>query len=207
MMTFLVAGSASLAAGTLPSAQQPGSSPERDSSVQNIMQAGAKQPGKLQKQNASLHETQFSQQIALQQLAQIDRRVHAHEQAHLAAAGAYARGGPSYTYTTGPDGKLYAVGGEVDLDVSPVPGNLPATIQKAIAVQAAAEAPEDPSPQDRRVAAAAAQMIVDAQLELTVQRARQARNASSRHGNPKAYSPPPDDTGLRNAGNQLDLVV
>ncbi len=106
------------------------------------------------------------QQSVVAQLAETDRRVHAHEQAHLAAAGGYARGGPSYSYVTGPDGKLYAVGGEVSIDTSPVPGNPEETIRKARAVEAAATAPVDPSPQDRAVAAAAAQLEVQAQMEL-----------------------------------------
>ena len=102
----------------------------------------------------------------LAQLAETDRHVRAHEQAHLAAAGGYARSGPSYTYVTGPDGKQYAVGGEVAIDTSAIPGNPQETIRKARVVEAAANAPVDPSPQDRQVAAAAAQMEIDARLEL-----------------------------------------
>jgi len=111
---------------------------------------------------------QQQQQVA--ELAEIDRRVRAHEQAHLAAAGAYARGAPSYSYVTGPDGKQYAVGGEVSIDTSAVPGDPAATLRKARAVQAAANAPLDPSPQDRQVAAAAAQMEAAAQQELAAKR-------------------------------------
>lgn len=107
----------------------------------------------------------LQEQRQVQQLAQIDRQVRAHEQAHMAAAGSYARGGPSYTYTMGPDGKLYAVGGQVAIDTSPVTGSPEATIRKARAIQAAANAPVDPSPQDRAVAAAAAQMELAARLE------------------------------------------
>ena len=44
-----------------------------------------------------------------------DREERQHEQAHLSAAGGHARGGPSYQYETGPDGKRYAVGGEVSI--------------------------------------------------------------------------------------------
>lgn len=99
-------------------------------------------------------------------LAATDRHVRAHEQAHIAAAGGYARGGPSYSYITGPDGKRYAVAGEVSLDVSPVRGDPEATIQKARTIQAAANAPADPSSQDRAVAAAAAQMEQAAYREI-----------------------------------------
>jgi hypothetical protein len=114
------------------------------------------------------------------QLAATDRHVRAHEQAHLAAAGPYATGGPSYNYTVGPDGMLYAVGGEVSLDVSPDPFDPQATIQKARVIEAAANAPADPSMQDRMVAAQAAQMEQAAEQELA---------ARDQRAHP-AYDPP-----------------
>jgi hypothetical protein len=101
----------------------------------------------------------------VEELKQRDREVKAHEAAHKAAAGGNAKGGASYDYRTGPDGRQYAVGGHVDIDVSPVQGNPRATLQKAETVQRAALAPADPSGQDRAVAAAAAQMALQAQRE------------------------------------------
>ena len=47
----------------------------------------------------------------VKQLKVRDQQVRAHEQAHLAAAGSLAQGGPSFSYQTGPDGKRYATGG------------------------------------------------------------------------------------------------
>lgn len=110
------------------------------------------------------------------QLAKTDREVRAHEQAHLAASGGHATSGASYQYTTGPDGKRYAVAGEVGIDTSTVPGNPEATIRKAQIIQAAASAPSDPSGQDRAVAAQAAQMEAKARLEL----ARQDHDTTSK---------------------------
>ncbi len=103
------------------------------------------------------------------QLASADRRVRAHEAAHSAAGGQYA-GGPSYSYKQGPDGKRYAVAGEVPIDISPVSGDPEASIQKARVVRAAALAPADPSPQDRQVAAAAMRMEMKAQSDLQAMR-------------------------------------
>ena len=103
------------------------------------------------------------------QLAVTDRHVRAHEQAHLAAAGPYATGGPSYGYTVGPDGRLYATSGEVTLDLSPDPSGPAATIEKARIIEAAANAPVDPSTQDRMVAAAAAGMEQKAEQALEAQ--------------------------------------
>jgi len=102
-----------------------------------------------------------------------DQQVRAHEAAHLTAAGGLARGGASYTYERGPDGVAYAVGGEVGIDTSPVPGNPAATLAKAQRIQAAALAPADPSSQDRSVASAASAMAAQAQREL--QRAQTGR--------------------------------
>lgn len=95
-----------------------------------------------------------------------DQHVRAHEQAHLAAAGPYAVGGASYSYSVGPDGRLYAVGGEVSLDTSPDPSDPEKTIEKAKTIEAAANAPVDPSDQDRMVAAEAAQMEATAERQL-----------------------------------------
>ena len=106
---------------------------------------------------------------AIQKLKERDQDVRAHEAAHLAAAGGLAQGGAKFTYQRGPDGRLYATGGSVNIDVSPVPGDPKATIDKARVVRAAALAPSDPSSQDRAVAASAAQMAQQAQMELAQQ--------------------------------------
>jgi len=59
-----------------------------------------------------------------------DAEVRAHENAHKAAAGRHSRGGPSYEYERGPDGRQYAVGGEVSIDSSPVAGDPDATVDE-----------------------------------------------------------------------------
>jgi hypothetical protein len=90
-------------------------------------------------------------------LAARDREVRMHEAAHMAAAGGLRTGGAEYVYQRGPDGKMYAVGGKVHIEVSP--GQTPEeTLTRARQLRAAATAPSDPSSQDRAVAAAAAQM-------------------------------------------------
>lgn len=96
-----------------------------------------------------------------------DDEVRRHEAAHLASAGGNARGGPVFDYQTGPDGRRYAVGGHVDIDVSPVSGNPQATLAKMQQVQRAALAPADPSGQDRAVAAQAASAAAKARQELS----------------------------------------
>ena len=100
------------------------------------------------------------------ELASIDTKVHEHENAHLAAAGGLAQGGANYSYTEGPDGKLYATAGEVSIDTSST-GDAQKDVQKAQQIQAAAMAPADPSPQDYRVAADAAIMQMEAQMKVS----------------------------------------
>jgi len=102
---------------------------------------------------------------AIAELATIDRRVRAHEAAHIAAGGQYVTGSASFEYQMGPDGKRYAVGGEVSIDTSPEK-EPEATIAKMQVVQRAALAPADPSAQDRSVAASAVQKEMEARMEL-----------------------------------------
>lgn len=105
------------------------------------------------------------EQAEIKELKKRDREVRAHEQAHAAVGGAIA-GAPTYSYTKGPDGVLYAVGGEVSISTSKVDGDPQATLQKAQKIIAAANAPAQPSSQDRAVAAQAAQMASQARVEI-----------------------------------------
>ncbi|MEO0423376.1 MAG: putative metalloprotease CJM1_0395 family protein [Pseudomonadota bacterium] len=107
-----------------------------------------------------------AEQRELRELQARDREVRAHEAAHAAAAGSLARGAPTYTYARGPDGRQYAVGGEVQIDTGVIAGDPRATLEKAQQIQRAALAPGEPSAQDRAVAAAAAQMATEARAEL-----------------------------------------
>ncbi|MGR8930189.1 MAG: putative metalloprotease CJM1_0395 family protein [Gammaproteobacteria bacterium] len=102
----------------------------------------------------------------VQALKDRDREVRTHEQAHLSAAGGLALSGAHFQYTTGPDGQRYAVGGDVSIDISEVPGDPEATIRKAETIRRAALAPAEPSEQDYRVAARASEMANKARVEL-----------------------------------------
>ena len=106
-----------------------------------------------------------------------DAEVRRHEQAHAAAGGQYA-GQPRYDYQTGPDGNRYAVGGEVSIDASAVPGDPEATVQKMRVVIRAALAPAEPSDQDRRVAQQAQATLTEAEAELRAEKAAQLRGGT-----------------------------
>ncbi len=110
-----------------------------------------------------------------QQVSQLKRRdaeVRAHEAAHAGAAGGLG-GSPNYSYQQGPDGRRYAIGGEVQVQLRR--GNTPEeTIRNAQTVRGAAMAPAQPSAQDRAVAAAAAAMEVEAREEIEKAKAEKA---------------------------------
>lgn len=112
----------------------------------------------------------------LQELKQRDIEVRTHEQAHLAAAGQYARGGASFTYQKGPDGVSYAVGGEVGIDISKE-RTPEATITKMQIIKRAALAPASPSGADRSIAAAARFMESQARQEALIQRQEELLHA------------------------------
>lgn len=93
-----------------------------------------------------------------------DREVHQHEAAHAAAAGEYAAGAPTYSYQRGPDGKMYAIGGSVALDVgkeaTPEENRL-----KSMKLRGAAMGVSEASAADAMVAAQAGQLMPGFQAE------------------------------------------
>ena len=100
-------------------------------------------------------ELSEDEQEIVAELKRRDTEVRRHEQAHSSAAGSYG-GSPSFEYERGPDGRLYAVGGEVKIDTRPL-NDPEATIHKMDIVIRAALAPANPSAQDHAVAAQARQ--------------------------------------------------
>jgi len=137
-----------------------------ESVAESVGEQAAPQSGETGLPPGAPPERETAAQRALKSLRQRDQEVRLHELAHLLAAGPYAKGSPSYTYQTGPDGQRYAVGGEVPIDLSAVPGDPQATLQKALMVRRAALAPTDPSETDQAVAAQATALAAQAQQEL-----------------------------------------
>lgn len=165
--------------------------------------AAGRQPGNAQEseelQEVTAREQQEARQTAqeeqklekdleiIRELAARDREVRSHEQAHQAVGGQYA-GAMEFTYKQGPDGKRYAVGGEVAIDVSKVPGDPQATLEKADRVRRAALAPAEPSTQDRQVAALATQIGIEAQAELRQVERQEAEKAAEERAEQRAIN-------------------
>ena len=152
-------------------------------------------------QNAPLEQSEESsnpqeltdeEEQQVRDLKKRDAEVKAHEQAHAAVGGSYASA-PTYEYTTGPDNKQYAIGGEVQIDSAPVPNNPEATIRKMDIVIRAALAPAEPSSQDKQVAAQAAQTRAQAQAELAKQKAGALRGESEESDDPLHVSQDQDN--------------
>jgi len=135
---------------------------ERD----NAQDESAGKENAQSEQQAQQREQQQAQQDAqeIEQLKARDQEVRAHEQAHAATGGQYA-GSPQYEYTTGPDNKRYATGGEVSIDISEEQSP-EQTLRKMQQVRAAALAPAQPSSQDLKVAAEAAQKAFEARNDI-----------------------------------------
>lgn len=160
---------------------------------------GRPQPGAAPSSSAAQELTDEERQV-VEQLKRQDARVRQHEAAHMAAAGPYVRGGPSYEYERGPDGKLYAVGGEVSIDTS-AESDPEATIAKMQVVRAAALAPANPSAQDRAIAAKASAAEAQARRDL-------AEEQASDSGPGHATAPNRGkDSGLAAVGQILDLFA
>lgn len=134
--------------------------------------------------DSSTELTSEEEQIILR-LKQTDQDVRTHERQHVSTAGGYVKSGPVYNYTTGPDGKRYAVGGRVSLDVTPIPNNPEASIRKAQIIKRAALAPADPSGADRAVAATATRMEMKAREELRNQNETDRKNETNQKSNQK----------------------
>lgn len=127
----------------------------------------------------------------------------------MAAGGGLITSGAHYSYRQGPDGRSFAVAGEVG--ISTAKGQTPQdTLARARQIQAAALAPSDPSGQDYAVAAAAAQMALQAQSELASSSRAEAlsdssSNAPHRHGSAARTYRDIAQTSLRPQSPNLNL--
>lgn len=171
--------------------QEQGSDPEASGDEQQNQEASASEQEQeeqaQQKQESAEKQQESKDQQVIDKLESRDREVRAHEQAHAAVGGSLA-GSPSYDYQTGPDGKKYAVGGEVSIDVSKT-NNPEDTIRKMQTVRAAALAPAEPSSQDRKVAAQASRNIADARAELVTENSN-VQNAQKQESNQEVQVAP-----------------
>lgn len=128
-----------------------------------------------------------AEQKQVEDMKKRDKEVRAHEQAHLSAAGGYARGGINLQFATGPDNKRYAVSGHVNLDTGKEK-TPEATLRKAAIIRKAALAPANPSSTDRQVAAQATQMALEARREIQQQSQQEIKDSAQSEHSPVVTS-------------------
>jgi len=123
-----------------------------------------KEADKKSEKSSSSDDLSPDEERLVRDLQARDSEVKAHEAAHQAAGGGMT-GAASYTYQQGPDGKMYAIGGEVSISMKS--GSTPEeTIANARQIAVAAMAAGNPSPQDFAVASSARVMEMKAQQQL-----------------------------------------
>lgn len=133
-----------------------------DQKPQRINDVNQKAENNEDKKLQNLSPAQKAQLIKLQAK---DAEVRQHEAAHIAAGGGVVKGGANFTYQKGPDDNLYAIGGEVPIDIAEE-AHPQDTIAKMQIVRSAALAPKDPSSTDYQVASTATMIEMKARLEL-----------------------------------------
>lgn len=111
-------------------------------------------------------------QSQIQQLVITEKKVIAHEQAHMSAGGEFT-GSANYSYTVGPDGKRYITGGEVSIS-TPSVDNPEEKLRILERVRQAALAPAEPSSQDMSVASSASSQMGKVRAEIAAQNAEKA---------------------------------
>ncbi len=137
-----------------------GSGAASESSAKASATEGGEQKSDSAEPASPTKELNPEEKKQLAEMQQRDREVKAHEQAHR-NAGAGLAGAPSYEYAKGPDGRRYAVGGEVQIKTSGGGGGgdssqaIEGALRDAETVKKAALAPAEPSSQDRQVASQA----------------------------------------------------
>ncbi len=125
----------------------------------------ARRTKRKQVDHANPNQLSRSEREQLRRLKQRDQEVRLHEMAHMVSAGPYASGPPSFTYQVGPDGKRYAIGGEVNVDTAPEE-TPEATILKMQTIRRASVSTTDQSVKDVQVAAQAAMTEMRARAQI-----------------------------------------
>lgn len=192
----------SLAPPSSASASQAEQSAEANPAAPKTSITDKEQPPSISTKKPPGEALSKSEMSLLRELQKADQSVRAHELAHLAAAGGYAKGGASFSYQRGPDGQNYAIGGEVQIDTSKE-ATPSANITKMQIIRQAALAPADPSPQDQTVAAQATLQIAESSRELQLLQAALSQQSATPNTTEKNtaeaagnINQPPLDSGI-----------
>jgi hypothetical protein len=153
---------------------------DRRSGSQDLEHSAGKSGNEVEKNSIGSGTSELTEEEKeqLRELQKADREVRAHEQAHRSTAGNLAVGATTYRYETGPDGKRYAVAGEVKIRIPE--GSTPEeTIRIARQARRAALAPARPSAQDLAVASEASRKVMYAQAEIISEQTQESSSDQS----------------------------
>lgn len=155
-----------------------------------------------QQKSQTSDELTPQQKVEVAELKAIDSKVKAHEAAHM--SGPAASGGATFTYTKGPDGIMYATGGEVLVRIQT--GSTPQeTITNMQGVIATALAPADPSPQDISIASKARVIMMKVQQEFAEEIQERISNSSEYSQNAKnAYE---ENSGIPKSQDENNGII
>ncbi len=141
-------------------------------------------------------DPQEKQEVA--KLKSRDTEVRTHEQAHLSALAGQG-GSANFEYTTGPDGRRYATGGEVPITIGEAAGGPRETIRNAQTIARAAVAPAQPSSADQAARARAQQVEAQARQEL--------REKDESDGDEDSAETAPADSAAVSASGLIDAAT
>lgn len=143
---------------------------------------------------------QEKQEVA--ELKTTDAEVKAHENAHKAAAAGLRTSAPNYEYETGPDGKKYAVAGDVNISYQ-TSSDPEVNLKNAQQLKAAALAPAEPSSQDRKVAMKAEREIAKARQEIQEEELKKEKEADGNNNSSNIENKNSEETEVSNEISEI----
>ena len=143
---------------------------------------------------------QEKQEVA--KLKATDAEVKAHENAHKAAAAGLRTSAPNYEYETGPDGKKYAVAGDVNISYQ-TSSDPEVNLKNAQQLKAAALAPAEPSSQDRKVAMKAEREIAKARQEIQDEKQKTEEKSEANKNSLNIQNQTSEETEIKNETSEI----
>lgn len=152
--------------------------------------------------NSNKEELTQQEKQEVAELKTTDAEVKAHENAHKAAAAGLRTSAPNYEYETGPDGKKYAVAGDVNISYQ-TSSDPEVNLKNAQQLKAAALAPAEPSSQDRKVAMKAEREIAKARQEIHEEELKKEKEADGNNNSSNIENKNSEKTEVSNEISEI----
>ena len=152
--------------------------------------------------NSDKEELSQQEKQEVADLKTTDAEVKAHENAHKSAAAGLRTSAPNYEYETGPDGKKYAVAGDVNISYQ-TSSDPEVNLKNAQQLKAAAPAPAEPSSQDRKVAMKAEREIAKARQEIQEEELKKEKEADGNNNSSNIENKNSEETEVSNETSEI----